>query len=130
MDVKNVIRNILPFSKNPVSEAKRRELVQGEAKASPDRDSNPQDPNHHEEAPKRGLTEEEILAAIAHLEALPGVKDNGLRIRLEKKNGIPVVYVEDPTGRVVRRIPESELSLMKSRLSDTKSTGKLLNKAM
>lgn len=130
MDVKNVIRNILPFSKNPVSEAKRRELVQGETKSAPDRDPNPQDPNHHEEAPKRGLSDEEIQAAIAQLEALPGVKDNGLRVRLEKKDGIPVVYVEDPTGRVVRRIPESELSLMKNRAADSKSTGQLLNKAM
>lgn len=130
MDVKNVIRNILPFSKNQVSEAKRRELVQGEAKASADRDPNPQDPNHHEEAPKRGLSEEEIQAVIAHLEALPGVKDNGLRIRLVKKDGIPVVYVEDPTGNVVRRIPESELSLLMTRNADSKSTGQLLNKAM
>ncbi len=130
MDVKNVIRNILPFAKNPVSETKRRELVQGEAKASADRDANQQDPNHHEDAPKRGLTDEELQAAVQHLEGLAGVKDNGLRIRLEKNDGIPVVYVEDPTGKVVRRIPESELSQIKSRASDSKSTGQLLNKAM
>lgn len=130
MDVKNAIRNILPFSRNPVSETKRRELLQGDGKASADRDPNPQDPNHHEEPPKRGLTEEEIQAAIKHLETLPGVKDNGLRIRLEKNDGIPVVYVEDRNGKVVRRIPESELSQIKARSTDSKSTGHLLNKAM
>ena len=131
MDVKNVFRNILPFASNPMSEAKRRELVQGEAKTSADRDpGTAPDQQQSGESPRRNLSDEEIQEAIKHLEALPGVKDNGLRVRLERNDGIPVVYVEDRDGKVVRRIPETELSMIKARSSDNKSTGNLLNRAM
>ncbi len=130
MDVKNVLRNILPFASNPISESKRRELVQGEAKTSADRDSGSAPDQKQGESPRRNLSEEEIQEAIKHLEALPGVKDSGLRVRLERTDGIPVVYVEDRDGKVVRRIPETELSMIKARSQDNKSTGNLLNRAM
>lgn len=130
MDVKNVFRSILPIASNPITETKRRELVQGETKASADRDPGSAPEQQQDETPRRNLSEEEIQEAIKILEALPGVKDNGLRIRLEKNDGIPVVYVEDRLGKVVRRIPETELSLIKSRSQDNKSTGNLLNRAM
>lgn len=130
MDVKNVFRSILPIASNPITETKRRELVQGETKASADRDPGSEPEQQQDETPRRNLSEEEIQEAIKILEALPGVKDNGLRIRLEKNDGIPVVYVEDRLGKVVRRIPETELSLIKSRSQDNKSTGNLLNRAM
>lgn len=130
MDVKNVFRNILPFARNPISESKRRELVQGEAKTSADRDPGTPSDQPHGDSPKRNLSDEEIQEAIKHLEALPGVKDNELRIRLERVDGIPVVYVEDRQGKVVRRIPESELSMVKARTQESKTTGNLLNRAM
>jgi len=128
--VKNVIRNILPFSLNSISESKRRELVQGEAKTAADRDPGSAQDQQHGETPRRNLSDDEIQEAIKHLEALPGVKDNGLRVRLERTDGIPVVYVEDRNGKVVRRIPETELSMIKSRSQENKTTGNLLNRAM
>lgn len=130
MDVKNAVRNILPFSLGKVSETKLRESIKGDATTSADRDPNGQqqqpEPEKH-----RNLTDEEIHEAIKVLEALPGVKDNGLQFKLSRgEDGIPVVHVLDRTGKIVRRIPESELGQVKARQGEKKPTGNLLNRAM
>lgn len=130
MDVKNIFHGILPILPNPVSETERRARIQGEARASADRDPNTPHEDRHGEEPRRNLSEEELQDAVKYLQSVPGVKDHGLIIRLEKSSGIPVVYVEDPTGKVVRRIPESELSFIKTRSTENQATGTLLNKAM
>ena len=130
MDVKQAARSILPLSLGKVSEAKLRDATTSEAKTTSDRDANGQQPQG-DAPPKRNLTDEELQEAMKILESLPGVKDNGLTFRLMRgENGVPVVHVEDRLGKIVRRIPESELSQLKARNVDPKSTGNLLNKAM
>lgn len=128
MDVKGVVRNILPFQLNRASETKKKPEVDGHTETAPDRDPNGQSQSQGEES-RRNLTDEEIQAAIKILENIPGVKDNGLTIRFSRNDGVAVVYVEDHLGKVVRRIPESELSQLKDRSAD-KKTGHLINKAM
>jgi uncharacterized FlaG/YvyC family protein len=130
MDVKNVFRGIFSAISSPISESKRREFVQGETKTSSDRDPGTGQDQHQQDAPHKSLSEEEMKQVLKHLEELPGVKDNSLRIRFERKDGIAVVYVEDRDGKVVRRIPEAELSLIKSRSQENKATGNLINRAM
>ncbi len=77
---------------------------------------------------RRSLNPEEIQDAIKYLEGLAGVKDNNLTVRLDSHDGISIVYVEDRDGKIVRRIPESDLaSLTENR---QKKSGNLLNKAM
>lgn len=130
MDVKNAIRNILPPVLGKVSETKLREQVTSEAHTTSDRDANGQQ-QRDDQAPRRNLSETELQEAVKILESLPGVKDNGLKFKLSRsEDGVPVVYVEDRNGKVVRRIPESELSQLKARNVDSKSTGNLFNKAM
>lgn len=130
MDVKNIARNILPFSLGKSSEAKMRESVASETKSSTDRDANGQQ-QREEHVPKRGLTEEELQEAIKALEAVPGVKDSGLQFKLvREENGVPFVRVLDRDGKVVRRIAEAELADVRARQVNAKSTGNLLNKAM
>lgn len=130
MDVKHAVRNILPLALGKVSETKLREATTSEAQTTSDRDANgQQQPEQH--GPRRNLTDEELQEAVKILEALPGVKDNGLLFKLSKSaDGVPVVHVEDRNGKIVRRIPETELSQLKARSVDPKSTGNLLNKAM
>jgi uncharacterized FlaG/YvyC family protein len=130
MDVKHSVRNLIPLANVSVSELKRRETVTGETKASSDRDGDGREFANGGGTPERGLSREEILEAIELLSKLPGVLENGLTVRLSENDGIPVVYIEDRTGKVVRRIPESELSQVKARASASKATGNLLNKAM
>lgn len=121
MDMKSVIRQIVPLTGKPQAAEKPTTTV-----ATSDRDANGQSPDQGDER-NRHLSKEQIEEAVKHLENLDGVKNNGLKIRSETKDDVTVVYIEDRDGKVVRRIPSSELSLL-SRDSNRKS-GQLLNKA-
>lgn len=130
MDVKHAVRSILPFSKGKVSETKLRDSIQGDGTTSPDRDPNGQQQSEGDQS-RRDLSEDEIKEAIAILESFPGVKENGLKFKLVRNaEGVPVVHVEDRLGKIVRRIAEAELSQVKARQAEKKTTGNLLNKAM
>ena len=123
MDVKGVFRNINPFNVKNVKDARRVQTG-----AATDRDANGQQSREGEKQPPRTLSQSELEEAVLYLQGLAGIKDNNLRVRLEQKDGITVVYVEDMSGNVVRRIPESDLEqLTKNR---QKSSGHLLNKAL
>lgn len=94
-----------------------------------DRDA---DGKQHEadDQPKRNLSAEEIQEAIRFLENLQGVKDNNLIVKLEDKDDVRVVYIEDAAGKVVRRLAESDLStVLKNRKENAqpKASGNLLN---
>ncbi len=122
MDIKGIVRNILPFGITKPTEAKATSTTD----ADNDREGNGQAAG--EEKKRRQLTADELQEAVKYLESLPGVKENNLTVHLEQKNDISVVYVQDREGKVVRRIPESELtSLLSNR---QKKSGNLLNKAM
>lgn len=123
MDIKNVVRNIVPFSVKKKEEAKAKTALDTDN----ERDANGQQ-QHEGDNRRRNLTQEEIAEAVKCLSELPGVKDNGLNIRIETKDGVTVVYVEDRDGKVVRRIPESELSTLTT--GREKKSGHLLNRAM
>lgn len=83
-----------------------------------------------EEASNHRMSEEEAKEVLEHLRGLEGIKDNNLSVRLEKSEDRYVVYVEDSSGKIVRRIQETELwFLYKKRNKDSKK-GQILNKAM
>jgi uncharacterized FlaG/YvyC family protein len=121
MDIKNV-RNILPFSVTAKPDVKSRSKTD----AASDRDGNGQASGEGEKR-RRHLSPEEIDEAVKHIEDLPGVKENGLIVRLEQRDDTVVVYVEDRDGKIVRRIPEADLSLLST--AKEKKSGHLLNKA-
>ena len=126
MDIKGIARNILPLGPtkpDAVQEARTRSKTD----ANNDREGDGQ-ATSDEDQRRRNLSPEEIQEAVKYLEGLPGVKENGLTLRLETKDGVSVVYIEDRAGKVVRRIPESELSLLTS--NRQKKSGHLLNKAL
>jgi hypothetical protein len=105
--------------------------VEGQQKVQP-RESSERDADGRQqqadEGLKRHLTDEEILEAMDKLRQLPGVQNNNLRVRLVTEAGIKRVFIEDPEGRVVRRLSESQLWAAVQHLD--KSTGQLINKAM
>lgn len=83
-----------------------------------------------EESSNHRMSDEEAKQVLEYLESLDGIKDNNLSVRLEKSEDRYVVYVQDSTGKVVRRIQENELwYLFKKRNKDSKK-GQILNKAM
>ncbi len=123
MDIKSVLRSSWPFNVQATPKVDKRALTT----ETTDRDANGQS-QQQEQKPKRNLSPEELQEAVAYLEALEGVKNNNLKVRLATADGISVVYIEDQNGKVVRRIPEAELStLTKNR---QQKSGHLLNKAM
>lgn len=77
---------------------------------------------------KRHLTDEELTEAMEKLRQLPGVKNNNLRVRLVEEEGIKKILLEDPSGKIIRRMSEAQLWSSVQYLD--KSTGQLLNKAM
>ena len=78
--------------------------------SSADRDPNSQDESGQK--PHHKMTEEELNHALDFLKALKGVRDNNLRVRVDQHDGVVVVYVEDLNGKVIRRIPETDLWLL------------------
>ncbi len=92
-----------------------------------DRDGNGRRERQPDPDYKEKLTDQEFEEAIKALHAFEGVKASGLTIELLISGEVKVVLVKDPEGKVVRRIPESELwPLIKDKF---KTTGHLLNKA-
>lgn len=81
-----------------------------------------------EEELKRNLSDEELQEAMEKLRQLPGVKSNNLRVRLLEEDGIRKIILEDPSGKIVRRMSEAQLWASIQHVD--KSTGQLLNKAM
>ena len=122
MNIKGVVGNLIPvdFGKRDLRKTRN----------EPDRDAQQggqgggEPPKHHR------FTEEELAAALKMLKELPGIKENNLQFRVERNNDRIVIFVEDPTGKVIRRIPDLELwSLYTSRQSDS-PRGNLLNKSL
>src|SRR5690606_14153923 len=92
---------------------------------SADREPN-QGGDKGDESPKRHLSDQELQQAIDHLKQLAGVKENNLTVRLVRENDIVLVFIEDPTGKIIRRIPEAELSTL---TKVTKIKGNIIAKA-
>ena len=124
MDIKGIARNLIPFgSVKAAQDAKDR---RSKTDANGDREGNGQAAG--EDSKRRKLSADEIQEAVKYLEGLPGVRDNGLTVRLDQSNETVVVHIEDRSGKVVRRIPENELAFLTS--NRQKTSGHLLNKTL
>ncbi|HRK07039.1 MAG TPA: hypothetical protein PLZ57_04665 [Pseudobdellovibrionaceae bacterium] len=145
MDVRAAVRSLIPTTPTltSASETRARDAVQTETHKAEDRDGNGQSADQGDQR-RRQLSPEEIAESMKILEAMPGVKEAGLSFELvfqgagvggethtfkEPGEGlIPIVIVRDRDGRVVRRISEADLSLVKAQA--VRKTGGLLNRAM
>jgi len=125
MDIKGIARNLFPLAS--AKAATETATTRHKSDADNDREGNGQAANG-EEQKRRRLTPEELDEAVRYLEGLAGVKDHQLKVRLETKDDMTVVYIEDRDGKVVRRIPESELRALTS--NRERKSGHLINRAM
>ena len=124
MDIKSIVRSVLPFGVQTTKEVKK----QTKTDSTSDREGNGQHPGEDQKQQRRPMTDAEFDEAVKSLELLPGIKENGLMVKLKKRDGVSVVFIEDATGKVVRRIPEAELYLVLQ--NRQKKTGQILDKAM
>ncbi len=100
---------------------------QKKSEQTSDRDANGQMP--HGEQEKKKFTEDDIKAAVEKMKNFEGIKSNNLSVRYEAVEDIYVVYVEDMTGKIVRRIPESDLVSFLNQ-DEIKPSGHILNRAL
>ncbi len=104
---------------------KLKEKVTGQT----DKDRDAQGETRDEQSKKRrNLTAQELEDAVRLLMENPGVKSNNLNVRLDTSGVAPVILIEDFSGRVVRRIPESDISLLGAGQQDVKGT--ILNRSL
>jgi uncharacterized FlaG/YvyC family protein len=122
MNIKGIVSNLIP-----IDFAKKVDLK----KTRNQTEREPQQGGAGDHAPEQHrFTEDELQEALKVLRELPGIKQNNLTFRVEWNDDRVVVFVEDYTGKVIRRIPDVELwSILKNRISDS-TRGNLLNKAM
>ena len=125
MDIKGIARNLIPFAPRSVDKGQEAK-TESKLDANAEKEGNGQAAG--EEQKRKPLSPEELADAVKHLEGLQGVKDNGLTVRADTRDGITVVYVEDRDGKVVRRIPEADLRALTA--NREKKSGNLLNRAL
>lgn len=76
---------------------------------------------------QRKMNQDEVLELLKKVRELPGFKDQSLSVRLEDSNGVRVIWIEDPTGKVIRRIPEAQFSSLLTSMPN--KPGQILNTA-
>ncbi len=121
--------NIKTINSSPILPIEPKHKVDGNVRsqAATDRDANGRQQNAESEL-KRHLTQQEFDEAIRILEENPGLKANGLTVKVEIQTDSRVISVVDSQGKTVRRLSESQLWLA-TRDKD-RHTGKILDKAM
>jgi uncharacterized FlaG/YvyC family protein len=121
MNIKTVASNpiLAPDPKSRISEGVR-------AQNSADRDANGKREQSEQET-KQNLNDQEFKESMEILEEMLGLKSSELRVRVEQVNGSRMIYIEDASGRVVRRLTEAQLWLA-TRDKD-RPTGAILDKA-
>jgi len=124
MNIKGVINSLIP-----VDFLKRTDARKRAAQTATDRD--PQSGQGDSGPPERHkFTDEEIEEALKVLQGLPGVNKNNLFFKVERVDDRVIVFVQDHTGKTIRRIADTELwSILKSR-GNQSPRGNLLNKAL
>lgn len=75
---------------------------------------------------KQNLSDIEFQAALEQLKKTPAILDYSLTVSVKSIEGVRVVFIADPMGKVLRRLSEAELWLV-TRNSD-KPTGRILDR--
>ncbi|GIL16777.1 MAG: hypothetical protein BroJett040_05280 [Oligoflexia bacterium] len=124
MDIKNVLKSVLPIGVNP--KAKVEKAIKTDS--TTDRDANGQTGygQQQREKEKPPMTDEQLKKAMDHLKNLAVVKDHNLSVVLTELEGKKFVLIKEPSGKVVRRIAEAELWTLQV-VKDTEK-GQLLRK--
>ncbi|MDZ4678117.1 MAG: flagellar protein FlaG [Oligoflexia bacterium] len=121
MNIKGIVGNLIPID---ILKTDRR-------KTQNTSDRDPQQGGGGDAQPEQHrFTDSELQDALKLLKDLPGIKENHLQFRVERNDKRVVVFVEDSTGKVIRRIPDTELWYMLKNRQHDQSRGNLLNKAL
>lgn len=106
MDIKGVLKAVLPIDIRAKSAEKTIKMD-----STTDRDANGQmfQGGQQQEKEHPPMTEEQLKKALEHLKAHSVVKEQNLTVVLAKIEEKNFVIIKDLSGKIVRKIPESEL---------------------
>jgi hypothetical protein len=126
MDIKNALNVVLPPQLR-AKEAVERPIKMGN---TTDRDANGQQMYQERDQHHEPMSEEQFAKAIEALQNLPAVKEHNLTVEPVEHEGKRLVLLKEPDGKILRRIPESELWTLPEMKSSDPSTkkGQLLRK--
>lgn len=105
MNIKGIVNSVLPIGTREVE--KKDKAIKSDS--THDRDANGQQFHGGQEEHKRPMTPEELKKALEHLKSLAVVKDHNLRLEVREVDNRKFVFLIEPSGKVIRRIPEAEL---------------------
>lgn len=109
MDVRNVLGSLIPTNitkKDPTDK-----IIKSDS--TTERDGNGQMPFGDGQDQKPPMSEEQLKKAVEHLASHAAVKENNLSVELVKIDGKNFVLIKEPSGKIVRRIPEIDLWTLK-----------------
>lgn len=125
MDIKNALNAILPLNLRH-KEGADRTIKMG---STTDRDANGQQAYSQNQNQHGPMSDEQFQKAIEILKNMPAIKEHSLSIEELIENDRRFVLIKEPSGKVVRRIPEAELwGLQEMKSSDPNKKGQLLRK--
>jgi uncharacterized FlaG/YvyC family protein len=123
MDIKSLanIKLLKPLTKLSGS---GKDIKSGSAE---DRDANGRQEGDKKEE-KKMMSEEEFAQALEHIRSLPSIKNSVLTLARQDLDEVKYLIITEPSGKVVRRIPEWELwSLIQDK---DKKTGQLFSRVL
>ena len=125
MDIKAALNSIMPISvrsKDPTSKA----IKSGN---TTDRDANGQSGYQQQKQQHPPMSEEQFKKALEHIAEIPAVKEHSLVAEPIEQDGKRFVLLKEPSGKIIRRIPEVELwSLPVFKENEPHGKGQLLSK--
>ena len=123
MDIKSALNQIVPLNLRAKDQVQR--TIKSDS--TTDRDANGQQAFGERQEHREPMTEEQLQKVLEHLKTLPVVKDHNLTVELAEQEGKKFVLLKEPNGKLIRRIPESELWSLQIMQEDKK--GQILNKS-
>lgn len=125
------IRSINNFITNTIAtnRAETEKKADIKSDASNERDANGQLGRQPEESP-RELSEDELKKVVEVLKTHQGVKSNNLQVELKLINGKYFVLIEDPSGKVIRRVAANDLWQVLKDSDKDLTKGRIFNKAL
>jgi uncharacterized FlaG/YvyC family protein len=123
MNIKGVLGGVIPSDIRPVARVDKG--IKADSSSS-DRDANGQMAQDQGQKKHPPMNDEQKKKALEHLRSLAVVKDNSLSVEWASFENKNIVLIKEPSGKIVRRIPEEELWSLQSVQNSGK--GQLLRK--
>jgi hypothetical protein len=128
MNIKTIIGQVWPIGRNTSEISKEIGGKPIKSDSTTDRDGNGQMPFHQGQGQdQQPMSDEEFAQALEKFKKLPVIKDKNLMVETQIVDHKRCVILKEASGKVLRRIMESELSILLQ--AQDKDKGRILSKS-